>query len=162
MIKFFRKIRYSLVKQHKTGTYLKYAIGEVLLVMVGILLALQVNNWNEKHKSQRKEISNLKSLRSELITTLEELKSDSAQHTEFYEATEEVHRFIQTKPALKESMYKTFYYASRYVYFFPITSTYETLKSGNLEVIKSDSLRDMITDVYETGYQRILMILEIM
>ncbi len=47
MINFFRKIRYNLMEQNKTGKYLKYAIGEIVLVMIGILLALQVNNWNQ-------------------------------------------------------------------------------------------------------------------
>ncbi|MCB0461577.1 MAG: hypothetical protein R2816_05445 [Flavobacteriaceae bacterium] len=47
MIKFFRKIRYNLMETGKTGKYLKYAIGEIILVMIGILLALQVNNWNQ-------------------------------------------------------------------------------------------------------------------
>ena len=47
MIKFFRKIRLQLLGEGKTAKYFKYAIGEILLVMIGILLALQVNNWNE-------------------------------------------------------------------------------------------------------------------
>ena len=52
MIKFFRRIRFDLMKKNKTGTYLKYAIGEIILVMIGILLALQVNTWNEVKKNQ--------------------------------------------------------------------------------------------------------------
>ena len=47
MIKFFRRIRQNLLMENKTGKYFKYAIGEIVLVMIGILLALQVNNWNE-------------------------------------------------------------------------------------------------------------------
>ena len=50
MIKFFRKIRQSLLSKGKTENYFKYAIGEIVLVVIGILLALQVNNWNEKQK----------------------------------------------------------------------------------------------------------------
>ena len=46
MIKFFRNIRHQLIKKGKTTNYLKYAIGEIVLVVVGILLALQINNWN--------------------------------------------------------------------------------------------------------------------
>lgn len=53
MIKFFRKIRKHLLSEGKTGKYLKYALGEIILVMIGILLALQVNNWNEYRKSQQ-------------------------------------------------------------------------------------------------------------
>ena len=48
MIKFFIIVRQNLLSKGETGNYLKYAIGEILLVMVGIILALQVNNWNEE------------------------------------------------------------------------------------------------------------------
>tara|TARA_R110001592_G_scaffold342014_1_gene631524 strand:- start:125 stop:847 length:723 start_codon:yes stop_codon:yes gene_type:complete len=50
MIKFFRKIRQNLLVENKTGKYLKYAFGEIVLVVIGILIALSVNNWNEKRK----------------------------------------------------------------------------------------------------------------
>jgi len=50
MIKFFRKIRYDLMDKNKTGKYLKYAIGEIVLVVIGILIALQINNANENRK----------------------------------------------------------------------------------------------------------------
>ena len=50
MIKFFRKIRQNLLKENNTSKYFKYAIGEILLVVIGILIALQINNWNENRK----------------------------------------------------------------------------------------------------------------
>ncbi len=50
MIKFFRNIRRKLATENKVASYLRYAIGEVILVVVGILIALQVNNWNEERK----------------------------------------------------------------------------------------------------------------
>ena len=52
MIKFFRHIRQNLIMENKTGKYLKYAIGEIVLVVIGILIALQINNWNETKKEQ--------------------------------------------------------------------------------------------------------------
>ena len=57
MIKFFRHIRKSLISENKMGKYFKYAIGEILLVVIGILIALQINNWNQKRleKIQSKE-----------------------------------------------------------------------------------------------------------
>jgi hypothetical protein len=55
MIKLFRKIRQDLLSKGKTGKYLKYAIGEIILVMIGILLALQVNNRNDARKDSIKE-----------------------------------------------------------------------------------------------------------
>ena len=70
MIKFFRKIRQNLLSEGKTGKYFKYAIGEIILVVIGILIALQINNWNEG----RKEIIKSKAL-------LEEFKRDLARDT---------------------------------------------------------------------------------
>lgn len=51
MIKFFRKIRQNLLLENKTGKYFKYAIGEIILVVIGILIALSINNWNDKRKT---------------------------------------------------------------------------------------------------------------
>ena len=65
MIKFFRKIRYDLMEKNKTGKYLKYAIGEIILVVIGILIALSINNWNEKRKSDNAETYLLTSLNKE-------------------------------------------------------------------------------------------------
>ena len=55
MINFFRKIRKQLADDNKPLKYIRYAIGEIVLVMIGILLALQVNNWNEDRKSLKFE-----------------------------------------------------------------------------------------------------------
>ncbi|OIQ36862.1 MAG: hypothetical protein BM563_09875 [Bacteroidetes bacterium MedPE-SWsnd-G1] len=84
MIKFFRKIRQNLLMENKTGKYLKYAIGEIILVVIGILIALQVNNWNEQRKiksllSDYKE-SLLTDLNQDIIVLkqiIEEAKKDS-------------------------------------------------------------------------------------
>ena len=66
MIKFFRKIRQNLLLENKTGKYFKYAIGEIVLVMIGILLALQVNNWKEERKNTSKRTSYLENLKIDL------------------------------------------------------------------------------------------------
>lgn len=66
MIQFFRKIRKSLLINGKIATYLKYAIGEIVLVVIGILIALQINNWNEKRKATIHEKSLIENLESNL------------------------------------------------------------------------------------------------
>jgi hypothetical protein len=67
MIKFFRNIRKSLLVEGKTGKYLKYAIGEIILVVIGILIALSINNWNENRKTEIKIKNSLLALQSDLI-----------------------------------------------------------------------------------------------
>lgn len=70
MIKFFRKIRKNLLSEGKTGKYLKYAVGEIVLVVIGILIALQINNWNENRKVETIKTTNY-------LNLLEDLKTDS-------------------------------------------------------------------------------------
>ena len=65
MIKFFRKTRYNLMSENKKGKYFKYAVGEILLVVIGILIALQINNWNENRKVKNNEIVLLTKLQEE-------------------------------------------------------------------------------------------------
>ena len=74
MIKFFRHIRKSLLMENKTTKYFKYAIGEILLVMVGILLALQVNTWNEARKSANAEAQALVELLEEFKINFKDLR----------------------------------------------------------------------------------------
>lgn len=69
MIKFFRQIRQNLLSEGKTGKYLKYAIGEIILVMIGILLALQINNTNELRKQREEEAIILSGIQKDFIET---------------------------------------------------------------------------------------------
>ncbi len=66
MIKFFRKIRQNLLLENKTGKYLKYAIGEILLVVIGILIALSINNWNQSRIDKRSESKYLNDIKKEI------------------------------------------------------------------------------------------------
>ena len=75
MLTFFRKIRKGLLGSGQARKYLLYAIGEILLVMIGILLALQVNNWNINRQDRLKETILIKSLYDELLVNEEYLKS---------------------------------------------------------------------------------------
>ena len=73
MIKFFRKIRQDLLIENKFSKYILYALGEITLVVIGILNALQINNYNEKVKENRKEKFYLNAL-------FEELKQDTTTY----------------------------------------------------------------------------------
>ncbi|MEH6536964.1 MAG: DUF6090 family protein [Psychroserpens sp.] len=80
MIKFFRKIRHDLMEQNKTGKYFKYAIGEIILVVIGILIALQINNWSEGIKNGNTEQEFYK----EILSDLEKDNIKLEGLTEFY------------------------------------------------------------------------------
>ena len=73
MIKFFRHIRQRLLMENKTSKYFKYAIGEIVLVVIGILIALQINNWNENRKEEIRQVAILSKF-------LQDLKSDSINY----------------------------------------------------------------------------------
>ncbi len=64
MIKFFRKIRKKLADDNKPLKYARYAIGEILLVVIGILIALQINNWNNRQNDRQVELKYLNGLKA--------------------------------------------------------------------------------------------------
>ena len=70
MIKFFRKIRHNLLNQNKLSKYLMYAIGEIVLVVIGILIALSINNWNQERVSNDKAYSYLNQINKDLSLDL--------------------------------------------------------------------------------------------
>lgn len=74
MLKFFRKIRQNLISEGKSLNYIKYAIGEIVLVVIGILIALEVNNWNNERKDLKKENYYLKSIKTSIQLSQNELK----------------------------------------------------------------------------------------
>jgi len=63
------------MEKNKTGKYLKYAIGEIILVVIGILIALSINNWNETQKGKRKATTILEAVRSDMVQDLEEMEN---------------------------------------------------------------------------------------
>jgi len=91
MIKFFRTIRQKLISEGKTVNYLKYAIGEIVLVIIGILIALQINNANEIRKTERKIVAILKEVQNDLALDIQ--KSDEL--IAFYRNRDSIIRLIQ-------------------------------------------------------------------
>ena len=161
MLRFFRQIRQRLLPiaigtDNKFSKYLLYAVGEILLVVIGILIALQINNWNEDRQIRQKEEVILNSLKAELIVNLAELKSDYKGNESFLQSTLRIYDIIKNKPPETDSMYYHFYNSVQFNYFFPKTSVYQTLRSGDLNILRSDSLKNIITDIYESGFSRLL------
>ncbi len=156
MIKFFRHIRQKLFRENRISKYVLYAIGEILLVVIGILIALQINNWNENRKLVDQENKILNELHANL-------RADSIDHTanmEWYENSSNSAKFVvaslESRAAWNDSM------ALHYGRIFTKglanlnTSTYENLKSQGFNLIQSDSIRNAFTYLYTNQYDRLL------
>ena len=150
MLKIFRKARWNFLQNNSISTYLLYAIGEVALVMIGILLALQVNNWNENRKTKNQ-------LKSILSTVSLDLKRDTiaaSTITRFYDTIKKKSDLIIQKK-LNRNNYKECpecrSLVSVYQPFVIQKKGYELLKdfSDNNE-IKNDTLVTNITQFYTT------------
>ena len=86
MIQFLKKIRYSLMETGKTARYFKYAIGEIILVVIGILIALQINNWNENRLARIEEQTILTNLKEDFKSAVEEFTNLNTIRTDIFSA----------------------------------------------------------------------------
>ncbi|MDU8885605.1 DUF6090 family protein [Yeosuana sp. MJ-SS3] len=97
MIKFFRAIRQNLLNEGKTAKYFKYAIGEIVLVVIGILIALSINNWNEKRKIIIKERSYIQSIYKDLKNDIKKINVCRTMLSNHYNIGIEVLKAIEQK-----------------------------------------------------------------
>ncbi len=106
MTPFFRRIRQSLVNEGKTSRYLKYAIGEIFLVVIGILIALQINNWNEVRKKEGRLLAIYERIASDLemdIANIDSLLTNSLKAQPIFE------KVINDEITLEDYQEGTFY-----------------------------------------------------
>ena len=152
MIKFFRKIRYDLMEKNKTSKYLKYAIGEIVLVVIGILIALSINNWNEERKDRIIEhnylVRLLKDLEKDKKTLifskgLSENRLDQINllSNAIENSNELVENNYQIIASIEKISWRSYLSLSRIVY-------NELLNSGKMSLIKSEKLREYLANYY--------------
>ena len=153
MIKFFRKIRQKLLEENKIGNYLKYAIGEILLVVIGILIALQINNWNENNKSHATEIKILKELKLALQQDLFNINVNVRSYKDVNRSLEIIKEQLQLDEITNDSLGYAFSKSLFNNSVAPTIGPYETLKSKGLDLISNDTLRQDIILVYEMAYK---------
>jgi hypothetical protein len=149
MIKFFRKIRQNLVMENKTGKYFKYAIGEIVLVVIGILIALQINNWNEAHKSKVIETQLLKQMKSDLQSNLNDVEFNlRIQDTVVLSANILLDHMKSGQP-YHDSLARHFSKTFAWTHIVINQGAYETVKSKGVDIISNISLRNEILELFE-------------
>ena len=152
MIKFFRQIRKDLMETGTTGKYFKYAIGEIILVVIGILIALQINNWNTHRIERLKEDSYLVNLKRDLNNQMQMIERNLSGEEFIYNClTKAKSNFDKHKifRAIKEDIVLMSSMNDRYT--FTVTSpTYtELLSTGNLDLITNNSFKSQMVKYYE-------------
>jgi len=154
MIKFFRKIRYNLMEQNKTGKYLKYAIGEIVLVVIGILIALSINNWNQKLKNRGIEQAYINRLIKEVEKDTSYFK-DIKRQFDFKES--KIIRVISTWQIDNLRVVDSLQYINDFRsagdinswYIEPVTWT-QLIQTGELKLIRDKELIDKLFDYYNS------------
>ena len=155
MIKFFRKIRQSLLSEGKTGKYLKYAVGEIVLVAIGILIALWVNDWNENRKNNLAENNYLTAL-------LEDYEDNLALSIKIINRIENslphlitlIEQSSLEKPTLSvDSLNTAFSILNNMPAYSSTDRTYNNLMgSGDLKLISNDELKTNLAKYYKSLY----------
>lgn len=153
MIKFFRRIRQRLLSENKFSKYLIYAIGEIILVVIGILIALQINNWNESKQRSKQETKILLELR----TNLRKDSTDNVINAQWYKRVEKsaqiINKALEKKTPWNDSLANHF--GNLYTHGISTynTSAFENLKSIGFDLISNDSIRIELTNLYAISYE---------
>ncbi|MEM6263389.1 MAG: DUF6090 family protein, partial [Bacteroidota bacterium] len=109
MIQFLRRARKKLLAEQKISHYLIYAIGEILLVVLGILIALWINDWNEGQKNARIEAAFLENFKNDLLIDIQTLEEKITYNSERIQHTDSIISTLSSKNQLLASELVKFY-----------------------------------------------------
>ena len=152
MIKFFRRIRYDLMEKNKTGKYFKYAVGEIVLVVIGILIALQINNWNEQRKQDKLENEYYCRLLEDVQQDIEQIERLEALSRERLTEANDALRLLNLENTSKIEIGRKMGNSIKAIYsdFTPNSSAFEDLKSGaNLNIIKDKNIIKALNNYFK-------------
>lgn len=158
MIKFFSKLRFNLISKNKTGKYLKYAIGEIILVVIGILIALQINNWNEHRKARAFEYKVLHEIHLDLKEDLIETANSMKAMRDSEVSKDIILRTLNSQIPPNDSLNVHFAHAIRFWSMSPNSTAFEAAKTEGLHLIKNDSIRHVVSklNTYLFDYLKVL------
>ena len=147
MINFFRKIRQRLLTENKTSKYLLYAIGEIILVVIGILIALQINNWNEIQKLKGEEIKLIQSFKTSIEADTLTINNYITEFSIIEKKINRIARYIEEDLSYsRDSLH--FAHATATWWVNIDQEIFTTVTSANLNNISNDELKKEITSYY--------------
>lgn len=146
---FLRNIRKSLIESGSAQKYLLYALGEIALVVVGILIALQINNWNEAHKSKMFEINLLSELKETLIADYFKIDIVRQFNQRDLSSCQVILNHLDQNLPYHDSLMMHFRQSNNWSKLMLTKSAYDNAKSYGLHFIKADSTRTMLSQLYE-------------
>jgi uncharacterized protein DUF6090 len=149
MIKFFRKIRQRLLTENKFSKYLIYGVGEIALVVIGIIIALQLNNWNLDQEAHKFENELLTELRQTIIYDYSSIERILEGNQESKSSCHTILTHFDNKLPYHDSLNQHFWKANWWWQLNLRHTAFENAKSYGLHFIKGDSLRSLLTRVYE-------------
>ena len=163
MLPFFRKIRYRLANENQFFKYSRYAIGEIVLVVIGILIALYINQWNKTRLDIQFEKVILSGIQKDLQNEITSLRSHNKGTVERVNRISTLDSLLQGEMPVYHKSLDTLFGAVWGIHGWNMDdkAEYENLKSRGLNTIQVDSIRDQLILVYETVYPRFETHLEI-
>ena len=156
MIKFFRKIRQRMLSESKFSRYFFYAIGEIILVVIGILIALQINNWNEERKLDRLELSLLQEMKGNLVSDISDMQENIGYHERALQSASIILTSFQKELPVNDSLKKHYGNVALAPKFLVTMTAYNSMKNEGMRIVQNDSLRNAITNHYERNYSYLL------
>jgi len=148
------------MEKNKTGKYLKYAIGEIILVVIGILIALQINNWNSNRLEKRSETQILTELKTGLERDLELVRAEQEKVNSAIEKIIRLQDLMNDPQHAYDQSLDTLFGAVYGIRTLRLNSAYyEDLKSSGLALIKNKGIRLEVVQLFENNYASIQSLL---
>ncbi|WP_435624245.1 DUF6090 family protein [Flagellimonas sp.] len=153
MIKFFRKIRQKLISEKKFSQYLLYAVGEIILVVIGILIALQINDYSEQKKERKKEQVLLSNLSKDVALDIQQIENNTMLSRERLKRLDSLIQLLKSPENLDEDRFVRQSYEFVFDQYFKSNSGIfdEAVSSGKMSFVQNESLRQDIFNYYRNA-----------
>ncbi|MBX2874758.1 MAG: hypothetical protein KTR30_21725 [Saprospiraceae bacterium] len=155
MLRLLRSRRRKSFQGGKVRKYFLYVLGEVILIVLGIVIGVRLSNWNEAGKQRTEEVKLLKEIRADLGETADELRGDLSSHQRALQSGMIFNQALRNYSKFHDSLYYHFERCLNDRQLYPKTGGYETMKSYGVDIISNDKLRKGIMDVHQLGLKRV-------